>query len=331
MKRVRLLTAAITALMAMNSLGITAWAKTKYRLEVTNQYDTEGSSRDDNDKNKAHPLEPDVQVADTSDSFMEMASDVQWSKDPLNWIAGNEVTGTVHLGTKEGLSKSSLDIHVTNGRNEVKVTSVSKYTGDAYETDLNYLYTVKFTYQAAAQLGETTWAGWDEANPAFAKWNSVKNANTYRVVLYDDQGSVVSQIVEGGTICDFSKYMTKQGVMYYFEVAAIARNGNQQDYLEDGSPVSSFSSGSANPGLTSGAWGDYQEGRRYTYADGSWAVGKWELIMSKWYYFNDQGYAVTGWNKIGGIWYYFYEDGSMAAGVETPDGYKVDASGAWVQ
>lgn len=329
MKKVRVLTAVMTALMTMSSLGITVQAKTTYRLEVTNQYDTEGFSRDDNDKNKQHPLEPDVQVADTSDSGMEMASDVQWSKDPLNWTAGNEVTGTVHLGTKEGLSKTSLDIHVTNGRNEVKVTSVSKYTGDAYETDLDYIYTVKFTYQVVAQLGETTWAGWDKVNPTLAKWNGVKSANTYRVVLYDDQGSVVSQIVEGDTACDFSQYMTKQGVQYYFEVSAIARNGKQQDYLEDGSPVRSLAFGTSNPGVIDGTWGDYQQGRRFTYADGSPAASKWELIMSKWYYFNDQGYAVTGWNEIGGIWYYFYEDGSMAADVETPDGYKVDASGAW--
>ena len=54
---------------------------------------------------------------------------------------------------------------------------------------------MKFKYQVAAQLGETAWAGWDSANPSLARWNAVKYANTYRVVLYDDQGSVVSQLV----------------------------------------------------------------------------------------------------------------------------------------
>ena len=40
---------------------------------------------------------------------------------------------------------------------------------------------------------------------------------------------------------------------------------------------------------------------------------------------------MTGWQQIGGIWYYLYEDGSIAAGTTTPDGYQVDASGAWIQ
>ena len=31
-------------------LSISAQAKTTYRLEITNQYDTDGTSRDDNDK-----------------------------------------------------------------------------------------------------------------------------------------------------------------------------------------------------------------------------------------------------------------------------------------
>ena len=67
-------------------------------------------------------------------------------------------------------------------------------------------------------------------------------ANTYRVVLYDDQGSVVSQVVENATSCDFSQFMTKDQVNYYFEVTAIARNGEQRDYLKDGGPVSSLAS-----------------------------------------------------------------------------------------
>ena len=48
--------------------------------------------------------------------------------------------------------------------------------------------------------------GWDSATPSLARWNAVKYANTYRVVLYDDQGSVVSQLVEGSTEYDFSPF-----------------------------------------------------------------------------------------------------------------------------
>ena len=248
----------------------------------------------------------------------------------LNWSAGNEVTGTLYLGCTGSLGRDGLELRVTNGRNEAKVSSVKKYTGEDYESDLGNVYQVKFKYQVAAQLGETAWAGWDSANPSLARWNAVKYANTYRVVLYDDQGSVVSQLVEGSTEYDFSPFMTKEGVQYYFEVQAIARNGNQQDYLEDGEAVSSLTSGANTPGITDGTWGDYQEGRRFTYEDGTAAADRWERIMGKWYYFNPEGYAVTGWNQIQDTWYYMYEDGAMAAGVTTPDGCQVDDSGAWI-
>lgn len=331
MKKSRILAAAAAAIWMALSLGMTAQAKSTYTLEIANQYDSEGTSRDDNDKNKVHPLEPDVYVEDSSSDVIEMVSDVDWSKNPENWTAGSEVTGTLYLGSSTALSKGSLDIRVVEDRNEAEITSVKKYTGSNYESELGYVYTVKFTYEVAAQLGETTWAGWDSANPSVASWNSVKFANTYRVVLYDDQGSVVSQVVEGATSCDFSPFMTKQGVQYYFEVTAIARNGNQRDYLKDGEPVSSRASQSSDPGITDGTWGDYQQGRRFTYSDGTAAAGKWERIMSRWYYFNADGYAVTGWNEIDGTWYYMYEDGSMAAGTTTPDGYAVGDDGAIVE
>ena len=58
-------------------LSISAQAKTTYRLEITNQYDTDGTSRDDNDKDRVHPLEPDVEVSEGSSDGMELASDVE--------------------------------------------------------------------------------------------------------------------------------------------------------------------------------------------------------------------------------------------------------------
>ena len=79
-------------------LSMSAQAKTTYRLEITNQYDTGGTSRDDNDKEREHPLEPDVEVSENSSDAVELASDVEWSKDSLNWSPGNEVTGTLYLG-----------------------------------------------------------------------------------------------------------------------------------------------------------------------------------------------------------------------------------------
>lgn len=199
----------------------------------------------------------------------------------------------------------------------------SKFEGDN-------IYKVKFSYQVAAQLGDTTWAGWDSANPTLARWNGVKYADTYRVVLYDDQGSVVTQTVENATSYDFSQFMTRDRVNYYFEVMAIARNGDQR--LSEGRRSGQFSGVRLQQSGNHGRHlGRLPAGPPFTKTDGTNPAGCWELILGKWYYFNAGGYAVTGWNEIDGTWYYMYEDGAMAAGTTTPDGYVVDGSGAWVQ
>lgn len=304
-------------------------AEKEYQIYVSNNYDTQNVSADDNDDEKVHPLAPDVY----SDDY-EIIDGPSWSKGLLSWTPGKTVTGTIYVdldsSSAESIGKNRTGMVMADGEdNEVELTSVERYKGSKYEGD--NIYKVKFSYQVAAQLGDTTWAGWDSANPTLARWNGVKYANTYRVVLYDDQGSVVTQTVENATSYDFSQFMIKDRVNYYFEVTAIARNGDQRDYLKDGGPVSSLGSASNNPGITDGTWGDYQQGRRFTRADGTNPAGCWERILGKWYYFNAGGYAVTGWNEIDGTWYYMYEDGAMAAGTTTPDGYVVDGSGAWVQ
>lgn len=308
-------------------------AQPEYTIYVTNNYDTEQISQDDNDDEKIHPLAPDVY----SDDY-EIIDGPDWSKGLTSWSPGHKVTGTIYINMDDS-SASSIGENRTqilvdsDDDNEVEITSVTKYTGDDYEEDYPgaAIYRVRFSYQVVAQLGDTSWAGWDSANPTLARWNSVKYATTYRVTLYDDQGSVVTEKVENATSYDFSQFMTKDQVQYYFDVTAIASNGDQQDYLKDGGSVSSLASAASNPGITDGTWGDYQQGRRFTMADGTVPASCWELILGKWYYFNSEGYAVTGWNQINGIWYYMYEDGAMAAGTTTPDGYQVDASGAWIQ
>ena len=85
-------------------------------------------------------------------------------------------------------------------------------------------------------------------------------------------------------------------------------------------------------------------------------VTGWHLDKQdgRWYYLNQNGEMLTGWQNIGGKWYYFNTNtpqktyewdaaafkwnylnnsvrpyGSMYAGEKTPDGYTVDANGAW--
>lgn len=60
------------------------------------------------------------------------------------------------------------------------------------------------------------------------------------------------------------------------------------------------------------------------------AAGTWHQSEdASWKYLDDNGTYVTGWIKDNGHDYYLDENGNMLADTITPDGYYVDASGAW--
>ena len=94
---------------------------------------------------------------------------------------------------------------------------------------------------------------------------------------------------------------------------------------------------------TDGIWNFKKE-------DGSLAIG-WLKDNSTWYYLNGSGVMQTGWVKVGtewyylntsgamqtgwfkdtnGKWYYLYDNGVMAYSTVV-NGYRLDASGAWVE
>ncbi len=77
-------------------------------------------------------------------------------------------------------------------------------------------------------------------------------------------------------------------------------------------------------------WISVSSGWYYLNADGSMATG-WQFIDGKWYYLNEQGTMLTGWNDINGKWYYLGDNGAMWEDTTTPDGYQVNASGAWTE
>ena len=73
-----------------------------------------------------------------------------------------------------------------------------------------------------------------------------------------------------------------------------------------------------------------------------WMEDGWFFWNNNWYYLhtqydNTRGHMYTGWHEIDGKWYYFNTAsdkgtlGAMLADTTTPDGYRVDANGAWIQ
>ena len=73
-----------------------------------------------------------------------------------------------------------------------------------------------------------------------------------------------------------------------------------------------------------------------------WMEDGWLYRNNNWYYLhtqydNTRGRMYTGWHEIDGKWYYFNAAsdkgtlGAMLANTTTPDGYQVDANGAWIR
>lgn len=66
-------------------------------------------------------------------------------------------------------------------------------------------------------------------------------------------------------------------------------------------------------------------------ADGTMATG-WVQIENVWYYFDiNSGAMKTGWIKVDDKWYYLKADGTLIVNSITPDGYKVNEKGRWIQ
>lgn len=117
----------------------------------------------------------------------------------------------------------------------------------------------------------------------------------------------------------------------------------------------------------SGSWSQDAKGFWFRYSNGSYPKNEWKMLPysggTAWYAFDEAGYLRTGWFSAGGRWYYLSEakgaelgkmmtgwkqlsngkwyylepvgtpshpQGAMYAGEMTPDGYRVDASGAWI-
>ena len=115
----------------------------------------------------------------------------------------------------------------------------------------------------------------------------------------------------------------------------------------------------------SGDWSRDARGWRFKDSKGEDIIDRWGYLdwngTGGWYFFDKDGYMITGWmewqgkryflhnlsdntmghmytgwHEIDGKWYYFNpsqgaDQGAMARDTVTPDGYRVDAEGAWVK
>lgn len=91
-----------------------------------------------------------------------------------------------------------------------------------------------------------------------------------------------------------------------------------------------------------GVWVFYSQGKKstgwikdeglwyYLNNQGEMQTG-WIKYNGEWYFLTHSGAMATGWIYDNGFWYYLKSNGAMAANETTPDGYKVDSTGAWIK
>ena len=139
---------------------------------------------------------------------------------------------------------------------------------------------------------------------------------------------------------DQSGWVESNGKWYFYESGDVktgwVKTGGKWYYLDDlgvmqtgfvkvdGSWYYLSSSGAMFTG-----WGT--DGNRWFYFDGSGAMKTgWLKENGVWYYLDASGIMKTGWFKVGQYWYYAYGSGALAVSTTTPDGYKVNGNGEWV-
>ena len=161
------------------------------------------------------------------------------------------------------------------------------------ESWLKKNYSEKWYYQKQGQLVQNDW---------------VKDKGTW--YFMNDKGVMFNQtwLYQGGSWYAFKSsgamisadWLYDNGSWYYLKDSGSMATG----WLKDG-----------------GSW-------YYLNNSGSMATG-WVKDSGSWYYLKDSGAMATGWVKDGGQWYYLDSTGKMLHNTYTPDGYYVDASGAW--
>ena len=161
-------------------------------------------------------------------------------------------------------------------------------------------------------------------------WINRKNGDD-ETWYYQKQG----QLVQNAWVKDNGNwyFMNDKGVM--FNQTWLYQGGNWYAFKSSGAMIASdwlYDNHSwyylKDSGAMATGWMKDSGSWYYLNKSGSMATG-WAKDSGSWYYLNNSGSMATGWVKDSGSWYYLASSGKMLHNTYTPDGYYVDASGAW--
>ena len=183
-----------------------------------------------------------------------------------------------------------------------------------------------------------------ETNPVTGGWSFVLNGGTPlndmwgMITFNDNTGKKVSRwyYFDGqSTMATGWVYDSKNGNWYYMNTNEGPDLGQMVTGWVKDPKTNKWYYMNDNTGILKTGWHkDPQDGRwYYLNSNGEMLVG-WQNIGGKWYYFNTNTPKNTyAWDAAAFKWNYLNNSvrpyGSMYAGEKTPDGYSVDANGAW--
>lgn len=85
-------------------------------------------------------------------------------------------------------------------------------------------------------------------------------------------------------------------------------------------------------------WIEDQGKKYFMETDGSMLTSQWKKVDGSWYYLDSAGEMASGWKMLPTsngssekAHYYFGTDGAMLTNTTTPDGFRVDSAGVWIQ
>ena len=183
-----------------------------------------------------------------------------------------------------------------------------------------------------------------EVNPVTKGWSFVLNGGTpindmWGMITFDDNtGKKVSRwyYFDGqSTMATGWVYDSKNGNWYYMNTNEGPDLGQMVTGWVKDPKTNKWYYMNDNTGILVTGWHlDKQDGRWYYLNQNGEMLTGWQNIGSKWYYFNTNTPQNTyAWDAAAFKWNYLNNNvrpyGSMYAGEKTPDGYTVDANGAW--
>lgn len=322
----------MAAVLMAGSTGITSYAAnvkiTSLSLDVENEIEVGNEIETD-----------DITITAKGGKFT--VTDINITTEGFEWEPSHEPTCEVRLEAADGYYFS-----ITTKNIKIKGAT---YVKGKKEDSKTLLLTLKLPSLTEVP-GKVEEAGWGSGT--LAQWSEAYNVGNYEVRLYRDDVNVKGTQTTAGTSMDLGSGMTKAGT-YSYRVRGVNKVNPEKKsswtdsstlYIDDVTAAKmreiygSSTSGLSEPGVTSDGqavqtgWIQDQIGWWYRNADGSYTVNNWQLINTQWYYFDSRGYMVTGWIQTNDKWYFCdLTNGHMLTSCLTPDGFRVDSQGVYIQ